>query len=397
MGDNQGSGKKPDMHWISITLALTALAPTQTWYVDGSRSTTGDGSQAAPFLTIGEATAVAGPSDTVMVLPGEYAEQIETVARFMIAPGGPDQTTLIAAADGPVICTSREDLFLDGFSIVGSPLYDTVGIDASGSLAFYEVHNCIIRGHERAVGQYSGGLNLWYSTVAGNDVTYLQDDINDLIQGTCSIITGGPVQVTTFGIFNSCLLDQSVSGSNNLIGLDPGFWNAPADLHLAPGSVCIGACFSGDIGALPFDPIYVPGPITFCTSKTSSAGCIPSIGFGGGPAGAGVGGPFLVRANGVDELKNGHLFFGLAPGPFPFLGGWHCIQPPTQRTPIQNSGTAGGPCSGGYAFDFNAFVQGGGTPHVVPGTMVTAQYWYRDPGDPFGSMLTDAIEFGYGL
>ena len=88
---------------------------------------------------------------------------------------------------------------------------------------------------------------------------------------------------------------------------------------------------------------------------------------------------------------------GMAAAEFLDTTGWHCAQPPTARTPIQNSGTAGGPCSGSFSFDFNAFVQGGGTPFVPPGTFVSVQYRYRDPADPTGSMLTDGVEFGHGL
>jgi hypothetical protein len=29
--------------------------------------------------------------------------------------------------------------------------------------------------------------------------------------------------------------------------------------------------------------------------------------------------------------------------------------------------------------------------------MVNAQYWYRDPADPFASATTDAVEFPVGL
>jgi len=371
--------------------SFTASAQT-TWFVDASQAISGDGSQGAPFKTIGEATVVADYFDEIMVLPGVYAEQVETPARHMIAPGGPDLTTIQAVADGPAVCSASADLTIEGFSIVGSPDHVTMGIGGSNSVLDYWVFDCVIRDHEHALTNLSGLCWLKHTTVAANDFTYTQQFIDDAFWSTGSIISGGPLELPLSSIITSTLID--VVGQP---GIDPGFWNAPDDLHLRPGSVAI-IPGGKDLGALPFDPTYVPAPMTFCTAKTSSNECTPTIGFAGGPAGDGSLQPFVIDASGVDELKNGHLFFGLAPGPFPFLGGWHCIQPPTQRTPIQNSGAAGGPCSGSFALDFNAFVQGGGTPHVTPGTMVTAQYWYRDPADhPFGSMLTDAVEFGYGL
>jgi len=46
-------------------------------------------------------------------------------------------------------------------------------------------------------------------------------------------------------------------------------------------------------------------------------------------------------------------------------------------------------------YDFHARVQSGVDPALVPGRLVYAQYWYRDPHDPagFGLGLSNAICF----
>ena len=108
--------------------------------------------------------------------------------------------------------------------------------------------------------------------------------------------------------------------------------------------------------------------------------------------------PAFAAATEVRNLKNGLFFYGFGQAAVPFLGGTLCVQPPLRRTPVQNSGGNGPPsddCSGTYAFDFNALIQGGGDPGLVAGADVYAQYWGRDPADTtgFGSSLTDAISF----
>lgn len=50
-------------------------------------------------------------------------------------------------------------------------------------------------------------------------------------------------------------------------------------------------------------------------------------------------------------------------------------------------------CSGALAFDFDAWIGGGHDPALAQGVTVHGQYWFRDAGDPFGSGLSDGIEF----
>jgi hypothetical protein len=49
-------------------------------------------------------------------------------------------------------------------------------------------------------------------------------------------------------------------------------------------------------------------------------------------------------------------------------------------------------CSGAYALDFNAWIQSGVDPALGVGAVVDVQCWSRDPGDPFGTSLSDALE-----
>lgn len=136
-------------------------------------------------------------------------------------------------------------------------------------------------------------------------------------------------------------------------------------------------------------------PAIYCTAKTNSAGCTPSIDSSGVPS---VSTPsnFVVTASSVLNGKFGIFFWGRQPTSFPFSGGTLCVQPPIVRTATQASGGTPPPavdCSGTYALHFSetyAAAQGLG-----PGDDVYCQFWSRDPGfaPPENIGLTNALHF----
>ena len=102
----------------------------------------------------------------------------------------------------------------------------------------------------------------------------------------------------------------------------------------------------------------------------------------------------------VAGQRSGLIFYGLnnagwspmawATGSSSFL----CVKPPTQRTTIQNSGGFVNTCTGAIGLDWNAFQSSNpsayGQPWIV-GENVYAQGWYRDPGVPKNTNLSDAL------
>ena len=141
------------------------------------------------------------------------------------------------------------------------------------------------------------------------------------------------------------------------------------------------------------------GPTVYCTAKTNSLGCVPTIAFSGGMA-ASFSSPssFDLSASQVINHKNGLLFYGTSGrANIPFLGATLCSAPPLGRTTVQGSGGNPPPndCSGTFTFDFNAWIQGGNDPFLTVGSKVNGQFWSRDPQIPdgTGSSLTDAVEF----
>jgi Tol biopolymer transport system component len=138
-----------------------------------------------------------------------------------------------------------------------------------------------------------------------------------------------------------------------------------------------------------------PVPGSYCSSKVDSTGCAPAMSFSGLPS-ATSSAPFDVRASPVQSRRAGVLFYALAHDLERFQGGVLCIAPPLRRRATVTSGGNTPPdCSGVLSFDFNARIRSGVDADLFPGTVVYAQYFYRDPGDlsGHGTGLSDALRF----
>ena len=140
--------------------------------------------------------------------------------------------------------------------------------------------------------------------------------------------------------------------------------------------------------------IFPSYPSLYCTAKTNSQGCLPTMS-NTGNASATSASAFTVRALNELNQQNGLMFYGFDSSATPFQGGWLCVKSPTKRTGVQNSGgsASGSDCTGSYALDFNAFIQGGSDPELVLGQEVYCQYWSRDPASASTTCLTNAMRF----
>jgi len=134
-------------------------------------------------------------------------------------------------------------------------------------------------------------------------------------------------------------------------------------------------------------------PSVYCAAKVNSQFCVPSIAISGPPKLSGSS-PSVVVATNILNGRNGLLFYGYQPSAAPFQGGTLCVQGSIRRTAVQNSGAVGASsnCAGSFQFDMNAFITSGADPLLqVVGQTFACQFWSRDPGDPFGSSLTNAV------
>jgi len=135
-------------------------------------------------------------------------------------------------------------------------------------------------------------------------------------------------------------------------------------------------------------------PATYCTAKTNSQGCAPSIGWSGSPTLTGAD-DLHVTASNVLNNKAGLMFWGGARLSNPWFGGTLCVRAPQQRTALQLSGgtPSGDDCTGTFDFPFTqAYMASFG---LAVGTQVNAQYWYRDPAHSDGTAvgMSNGLEF----
>jgi hypothetical protein len=137
----------------------------------------------------------------------------------------------------------------------------------------------------------------------------------------------------------------------------------------------------------------------YCTTGTSSSGCVPVLSGVGTPSATAPSG-FTLTLAGAEGQKQGLLFYGVsgrkaaiwAPGSNSYL----CVTSPTQRTPVQNSNGTVGACDGVYTIDWNAYMfanPGAVGQPLSAGTVVDVQVWYRDPPAPGTTNLSGALEF----
>ncbi len=398
--------------WLLASAAASAHAAT-TWYVDASAPAPGSGTLASPYASIAYAlaqpTTVSG--DTLLVAPGAYSGPIPVSKGVTVrSSGGPAVTHIVPGAIGDTVSMGNPSAVLEGFSISGVSYDSGVVVQLSGGTlrrcvvtgnihGFYTgievlqgtVESCTISGNRigiAGVTHFSGALTLRNSIVADN----LQEDYTNNLFGPvdyCAGLDGDPKWLT-YGIGNLPVDPQTHFAQYGQPELQAGSPCIDAGDPLGPpdpdGSRM-------DIGALPFDRLFLPGPTIYCTGKVNSQGCVPAIGYQG-QASASSASPFLVTASQIVPNRVGLLFYGFAPGSMPFQGATHCVQTPTPRTTAQSSGP-GGVCGGSFSFDMNAWIQSAADLRLVPGTLVCAQYWYRDPGEPagFDTGLSDAIQF----
>jgi hypothetical protein len=144
----------------------------------------------------------------------------------------------------------------------------------------------------------------------------------------------------------------------------------------------------------------------YCEAKLNSLGCLPVISASGkGSISVSAGLP--LNAWRVRNQKPGLLIYtNNGRTSVPFQAGTLCVNSPIRRTIPLNSGGSPLPtndCSGNYHIDMLTFAHGGlgGQPAaylLVVGTVVSCQFWGRDPGfnPPNNSTLTNAVEYYVG-
>lgn len=381
-----------------------------TWYVDVTGIPPGSGTDADPYTDI--AYAIARPTmvngDRILVRPGDYTGDFSYTSKTLTVEStdGPAHTRIHGfvslGSDSPGSLSKLAGFRVDHVDLFGATLERCVLLDTHtpGAHAVFiadlaRIESCTIAGFDTVMQEFT------FSTFPATIRNSILWDFGVLMSSS----TGNDHVLQ----YNAGQLDGPFPPNwivdGNVVG-DPGCWNlAAGDVHLVPGSICIDAGDPAspldpdgsrvDIGALPFDAGYGPTPTAYCVGKLNGQGCVPQMS-ASGFCSATSGQPFWVTATDVSSNQFGRLFYGFEQAAIPFLGGTRCIAQPLTRTSLFNSGGTSAPCSGVLSYDFNAPIQSGVDPSLVPGTLVYAQYWYRDPADPagFGIGLSNALCFG---
>jgi len=173
---------------------------------------------------------------------------------------------------------------------------------------------------------------------------------------------------------------------------------ASVNLSIAHDVSADGRTIAAQTGLPPFGPFKgwiarLPEvAVNYCTAKTNSQGCAPTMAFSGTPS-ASSGSGFELATSQVIPGVSGLLFYGTTgAAALPFQGGFLCVAGKVTRTPAQLSGGSG-TCGGTFSMDFNAYVAASGDPALIGGATVWCQYWSRDVFSPSGTNLTDGLTF----
>lgn len=136
---------------------------------------------------------------------------------------------------------------------------------------------------------------------------------------------------------------------------------------------------------------------TYCTAKSSTVTCIPTIASVGTPSSGGGPGSFLITSANQVNGQNGLMIYGTLPAATPFLGGFLCVGGTVLRTPGQSTGGST-PCTGTFSFDMGGLIASGQDPNLTCGATVYTQYWTRDTTapPPNNVNLTQGLRFDIG-
>ena len=146
----------------------------------------------------------------------------------------------------------------------------------------------------------------------------------------------------------------------------------------------------GDMGSL----LYLrdcPAAEIYCTSKANSLGCHPAIGLNAAPSASAGTGSQLTASSLLGNSLGLFIHSAVGADALPLHGGWLCVRSPVRRHPAQMTQGSTGTCTGALSEDLNAYIASGADPALFAGAVVWVQAWSRDPGDPFGDSLSDAI------
>lgn len=194
--------------------------------------------------------------------------------------------------------------------------------------------------------------------------------------------------------------DLDPAGWSNLaeigLGAQPGWTPGPHNTRYYKNSVATNQSPPAALTAL-LDPACDQVAV-YCSSGTTSSGCVPSISASGTPRASASSG-FTISVAAVQGQQSGLILYGLSgakAAPWGTGTSFHCVKAPLERGPLADTGGTAGGCDGALAFDWNQFVSTHPSAVGVPfsgGETVCAQGWFRDPPSSKGTHFSNALSF----
>ena len=308
---------------------------------------------------------------------------------------GVQWTTLVANINGGLAWCAES--FDDGS---GSQLY------VAGFFEYFNgvQRNGIVRWNGSSWSGVGGGFLEFSGDGVAFDLATFDDGTGPALYAAGRFTQAGAVNALSFARWNGSswsALGGGIGASTSYPGNVEALLVAPT--AVAPQALWITGAFGVADGVLSanvatYADACACDPTSYCTSGTTSSGCVPSI-TGVGRASASAATSFSIALTGLEGAKSGHIFYGLnGPHAAPWGASSHflCVKAPSQRTDTQTTGGSAGQCDGAFALDWNAYVATHPNSLGVPfsaGTDVWAQGFFRDPPGAKTTALSNGLRF----
>jgi parallel beta-helix repeat protein len=171
-----------------ITSTETITAEAHTWIVDASGG--GD------YTTIGAAVAAAGPSDTIIVRKGNYAENIAIDKALTIrSESGPEETIVIPTGQGtPVFSLVANGSTISGLTIRGVP-------GGAAPVSLSGVSGCTVEYNVISTSNIGIGMaDTRENRILNNTLDTMSDAGIDLKRAESDLVSGNTLTSCNFGI-----------------------------------------------------------------------------------------------------------------------------------------------------------------------------------------------------
>jgi len=212
------------LHTVLLAASLASLAPAQTdWYVDGASTqcVAANGTQAAPFCTIGQAVGAASSGDTIHIAPGTYFEHLSTGKGLtFVGTDGAATTILDGGGSGPPILkvsgeantVIRGLTFQNGTGAFGGAIGIPGGVLQTSTVL---IDSCVIQDNSAtntSTTATGGGIAVSRADVTVLDTAILRNVARGPLSGTGPLAEGGGLDV----IHGDLTMERCLVANNNV-------------------------------------------------------------------------------------------------------------------------------------------------------------------------------------